>query len=122
MRTSFHLRRFYELEKRLCCFCYFAQGTEARAELFSKSFGCSQAAKCQKRRFIRPLFGGQLLGLGGTLYKPRRFFRNYSGAYCVQVVLIIFSVITRKSAVSRLPVLFCFCASSPASSLPSGWT
>src|ERR1700730_1302010 len=36
-------------------------------------------------------------------------------AYCVQVVLITCSVRTRKSAVSRLPVLFCFCVSSPAS-------
>jgi len=43
-------------------------------------------------------------------------------AYDLQVVLIIFSVSTRKSAVSRLPALFCFCASAPASSLPSGST
>ena len=42
--------------------------------------------------------------------------------YCVQVVLIIFSVSTRKSAVSRLPALFSLRVSSPGSSFPSGRT
>lgn len=79
------------------------------------------------RRLIYPAYFTcgllALLRLGGTLSlsTATAFLQKLSRcAYCVQVALIIFSVSTRKSAVSRLPVLFFFCASSPASSLPTG--
>jgi hypothetical protein len=62
-------------------------------------------------------------GLAVRFTAARRFFRAYPGMlYCVQVVLIIFSVSTRKSAVSRLLALFSLCVSSPCSSSPSART
>jgi hypothetical protein len=80
---------------------------EGRRETFTAvekegtDHACSLAAEVYDR------FLGLRLATNPTRKPSRR-------AYCIQVLLIIFSVSTQKSAVSRLPVLFCFCASSPA--------